>query len=235
MCNKIGGLCRHRDAFCCTDKRVRPFSVRRYFCRRDRGLSGIVYSSMPSESNVSRTDFLNLVLSVLPSVCINSSAVRGIMQLAATRSKTVSTDLPSGLSALTWCLDLVPIFHHHFTYARHIYSLYTIAYSLHQTTLRARGVCSRIPHSVSACAFLRSCPGRILYHFPLAQTHSTGKHSFFQTVRTVPTSSITLYVIYCNMCQSIQNHNSQQATTHSATVRRRACVHAQMPEIRCPV
>ena len=93
---------------CGFPRTARPFSVSRYFCRRDRGLSGIVYSSMPSESNISRTDFLNLVLSVLPSVCINSSAVRGIMQLAATRSKTVSTDLPSGLSALTWCPDLVP-------------------------------------------------------------------------------------------------------------------------------
>ena len=38
-------------------------------------------------------------------------------------------------------------------------------------TLRARGACSRIPHSVSACAFLRSCPSRILYHFYLAQAH----------------------------------------------------------------
>ena len=87
---------------------ARPFSVSRYFCRRDRGLSGIVYSSMPSESNISRTDFLNLVLSVLPSLRINSNAEQGIAQPAATRSKTVSTDLPSGLSALTWCPDLVP-------------------------------------------------------------------------------------------------------------------------------
>ena len=39
------------------------------------------------------------------------------------------------------------------------------------STLRARGVCSQIPHSVSACAFLRSCLGRILYHFHLAQAH----------------------------------------------------------------
>ena len=87
---------------------ARPFSVSRYFCRRDRGLSGIVYSSMPSESNISRTDFLNLVLSVLPSLRINSNAEQGIAQPAATRSKTVSTDLPPGLSALTWCPDLVP-------------------------------------------------------------------------------------------------------------------------------
>ena len=47
-------------------------------------------------------------LSVLPSLRINSNAEQGIAQPAATRSKTVSTDLPPGLSALTWCPDLVP-------------------------------------------------------------------------------------------------------------------------------
>jgi len=47
-----------------------------------------------------------------------------------------------------------------------------IVKSRFMTTLRARGVCRRIPHSFSACAFLRSCLGRILYHFHLAQGHS---------------------------------------------------------------
>ncbi len=47
---------------------------------------------------------------------------------------------------------------------------YTIAYFLRQPALRARGVCSRIPHSVFACAFLRSCFDLLLYHFHL--THA---------------------------------------------------------------
>ena len=34
----------------CDDQTPPPLSVRRYFCNRERGLSGIVYSIMPSES-----------------------------------------------------------------------------------------------------------------------------------------------------------------------------------------
>ena len=30
----------------------RPFSVRRYFCKRLRGFSGMVYSMMPSDNNI---------------------------------------------------------------------------------------------------------------------------------------------------------------------------------------
>ena len=49
-------------------------------------------------------------------------------------------------------------------------------------TLRARGVCSRIPHYVSACAFLRSCLSRILYHFP-AELSIVQAHPFLFLLR----------------------------------------------------
>ena len=122
--------------------------------------------------------------------------------------------------------------------------LFTIHYYLlpAQPALRARGVCSQIPLSRHIC---RAHHGLFTAHvqaeyytifllhkptppanIPSSKLSEPAQHLF---------SSITLYVIYCNMCQSIQNHNSQHATTHSATARRRACVHAQMPEIRCPV
>ena len=89
-------------------------------------------------------------------------------------------------------------FNHHFIPSCALYVTYRNMCKTGQTsfatfpTLRARGVCSRIPHSVSACAFLRSCLGRILYHFHLAQAHSDGNQNcktgltFFATFHFFP-------------------------------------------------
>ena len=43
----------HGVPFCASI--CRPFSVRRYFCKRLRGFSGMVYSMMPSDNNILMT------------------------------------------------------------------------------------------------------------------------------------------------------------------------------------
>ena len=113
----------------------RPLSVRRYFCNRERGLSGIVYSIIPSES-------ISLILNLsLPEseCCPMSTASSALLNspLAKLDNILSSTDLGPDLGP-RWISDSHHIMALKSTFPGRYSGVFRL-YAWHRSTMGAKG------------------------------------------------------------------------------------------------